>query len=187
MAERRDKGSRGLSAEERALWESVTEGLKPLKRQPAKPLTSNKETEPTSGRPAPGRQAEATPPGHPKKPLPLLERGTIADLDKRQAQRLRRGQMPIDGKLDLHGCTQAEAHRRLESFLASAQASGKRCVLVVTGRGLGKSAGGVLRSEVPRWLNQAPNRARVLAFDWAQPKHGGDGALYVLLRRNRPT
>ena len=94
--------------------------------------------------------------------------------------------MPIEGKLDLHGRTQAEAHRRLETFLANAQASGKRCVLVVTGRGLGKSAGGVLRTEVPRWLNQTPNRARVLAFDWAQPKHGGDGALYVLLRRNRP-
>ena len=116
----------------------------------------------------------------------MLERGAVADLDKRQAQRLKRGQMAIDGRLDLHGFTQAEAHDRLTRYLAEAQSAGKRCVLVVTGRGVGKTAGGVLRAQVPRWLNEAGNRRRVLAFDWAQPKHGGDGALYVLLKRNRP-
>lgn len=186
MPSRRGDGPRGLSDEERALWQSITQDLKPLKSGTDKPLTEQPEPGTTSRRPeATAKPAETAPPIRPKA-LPTLERGGVTDLDKRQAQRLKRGQMPIEGRLDLHGFTQAEAHARLRRYLAEAQAAGKRCVLVVTGRGVGKAAGGVLRAEVPRWLNQAPNRSRVLAFDWAQPKHGGDGALYVLLKRNRP-
>ena len=186
MPSRRGNRPRGLSDEERALWQSVTQDLKPLKTESDKSLADKAETQATSQRPERIGKASPAPSSDRQKSLPLLERGGVTDLDKRQAQRLKRGQMTIDATLDLHGYSQADAHRRLERFLAEAQAAGKRCVLLVTGRGLGKSAGGVLRSEVPRWLNQAPNRARVLAFDWAQPKHGGDGALYVLLRRNRP-
>ena len=80
---------------------------------------------------------------------------------------------------------QAEAHRRLELFLADCQAAGKRCVLVVTGKGATRAEAGVLRSALPHWLNQPPNRARVLSFDYAQQKHGGTGAVYILLRRKR--
>lgn len=116
---------------------------------------------------------------------PELSHGTVVGVAKAQAERMRRGQLPIEARLDLHGHTQVEAHRALDSFLAAGQASGKRCVLVVTGRGLAKQDGGVLRRAVPRWLNQPPNRARILAFDQAQPRHGGAGALYVLLRRAR--
>lgn len=116
---------------------------------------------------------------------PELGHGTVVGVSKAQADRMRRGQLPIEARLDLHGHTQVEAHRALDGFLAAAQASGKRCVLVVTGRGLAKQDGGVLRRAVPRWLNQPPNRARILAFDRAQPRHGGAGALYVLLRRAR--
>jgi DNA-nicking Smr family endonuclease len=101
--------------------------------------------------------------------------------------------MPIEARIDLHGMTQTEAHRALDSFLARAHCDGRRCVLVITGKGLRKPAEdegyggetGILRSAVPRWLNEAPNRARILAFAWAQPNHGGGGALYVLLRRHR--
>lgn len=79
--------------------------------------------------------------------------------------------------------TQAAAAERLAEFLAGAQGAGKRCVLVITGKGL--AGGGILREQVPRWLNQSPNRGRVLAFDYAQAQHGGMGALYVLLKRQR--
>ncbi|MGF1595311.1 MAG: Smr/MutS family protein, partial [Kiloniellaceae bacterium] len=130
----------------------------------------------TAARPA----AETRP-----KPPADLSHGSRDGLDRRKAERLRRGKLPIEATLDLHGLRQAEAHRRLERFLAESQAADRRCVLVVTGKGLHKEDGGVLRQAVPRWLNDAPNRARVLSFDYAQQKHGGTGALYVLLRRRR--
>ena len=119
----------------------------------------------------------------PPLPHPELEHGKSAGLDRRSADRLRRGRLPIDGRLDLHGMTQAAAAERLVEFIAGAQSAGKRCVLVITGKGL--AGGGILREQVPRWLNQPPNRGRVLAFDYAQAQHGGMGALYVLLKRQR--
>ena len=110
--------------------------------------------------------------------------GIIWD-DAEALQRLTRGQLPVEAALDLHGHTQDQAHAALESFLSELQARGLRCVLVITGKGTTKEAGGVLRAQVPRWLNEPANRARVLAFDYAQPKDGGLGALYVLIRRKR--
>ena len=118
-----------------------------------------------------------------------------AGLDKRTAQRLKRGKLAIEARLDLHGHTQLQAHRALDAFLTAALASGKRCVLVVTGKGSAlrreESASpwtvssGVLREAVPRWLEEPANRARVIAYHPAQPRDGGGGALYVLLRRQR--
>ncbi len=81
--------------------------------------------------------------------------------------------------------TQAEAHRALTAFVVGQQAAGRRCVLVITGKGSAKGRAGILRAAVPRWLNEPPNRERVLAFDFARPRDGGEGALYVLLRRLR--
>jgi DNA-nicking Smr family endonuclease len=108
---------------------------------------------------------------------------------------LKRGQLPIEGRLDLHGLTQEAARTALDGFVAEAYAAGRRAVLIITGRGLKPRGdaddpwrhthGGVLKSMTPRWLNEAPNRARVLAFTEAQPRHGGAGALYVLIRRHR--
>ncbi len=118
----------------------------------------------------------------------------MGGLDKRNAQRLRRGQYPIDAELDLHRHTQAQAERALRLFLKRAQASGKRCVLVITGKGKAEGEGGswdaegrigVLREQVPRWLDEPRNRALVVAWHPARPKDGGVGALYVLLRRKR--
>ncbi|HZS83098.1 MAG TPA: Smr/MutS family protein [Stellaceae bacterium] len=113
-------------------------------------------------------------------------------LDKASAERLKRGRYPIEARLDLHGMTQDEAHRALIAFIAEAAAAGLRCVLVITGKGLrrlgeAEAAGdsGILRQSVPRWLNEAPSRARILAFSAARPQHGGGGALYILLRRQR--
>lgn len=108
-------------------------------------------------------------------------------LDGRQARRLRRGETPIDGRLDLHGMRQEEARRALAGFLAAAQGQGWRCVLVITGKGQREPLGerrSVLRAALPRWLDEAPNRERVLGFAPARPRHGGDGAFYVLLRKS---
>ncbi|MEX1035116.1 MAG: Smr/MutS family protein [Sneathiella sp.] len=128
-------------------------------------------------------------------PTPSL-RQNVPGLDRRSAERLRKGRMEIDGRIDLHGLTRAEAHRRLRSFISAAQIQGKRCVLVITGKGSSKQKTddapfmapektGILREAVPKWLMAADLRHLVIDIRNAQPKHGGSGALYVLLRRSR--
>ncbi|MGH6945112.1 MAG: Smr/MutS family protein, partial [Geminicoccaceae bacterium] len=114
---------------------------------------------------------------------PALDPERPVGLDRRTWLRLKRGQVVLERTLDLHGHTQAEAHRLLARFLAEVQAAERRCVLVVTGKGL--ESGGTLRHMVPRWLNEAENRERVVAYCPTQPRHGGSGALYVLVRRRR--
>ena len=188
----RRKTRPGLTDEDEKLWRHVAAQIKPLTGRDrlhshAADLIGEKLPEP----PPPigkRRKAEVPPPPPrkaPQKPPAPLSHGSRDGLDRRKAERLSRGKLPIEATLDLHGLRQAEAHRRLERFLAESQVLGRRCILVVTGKGAYKEEGGVLRANVPRWLNEAPNRARVLSFDYAQQKHGGTGALYVLLRRRR--
>jgi len=123
-------------------------------------------------------------------------RQNVAGLDKRTSERLRKGQMEIDGRIDLHGLRQGEAQTRLRSFISAAQIQGKRCVLVITGKGssvkktddapfMAPERSGILREAVPKWLSQSDMRRLVVDIRSAQPKHGGSGALYVLLRRSR--
>ncbi|MGD1878823.1 MAG: Smr/MutS family protein [Kiloniellaceae bacterium] len=200
----RAKRPGSLSGEDRRLWQHVAQQAKPLtgrdrlhsKMVELLQQELDAEAQGQNGaRPAPPqkRRSPATAPAHrtpaaaAPRPQPQadLSHGSRDGLDRRKAERLRRGKLPIEATLDLHGLRQAEAHRRLEGFLADCHAAGKRCVLVVTGKGLHKEEGGVLRASVPRWLNEAPNRSRVLSFDYAQQKHGGTGALYILLRRRR--
>jgi DNA-nicking Smr family endonuclease len=138
---------------------------------------------------APREAGTASPPAEPTPPrrqrpsralaVPAGDLGAAPGLDRRSAERLRRGQRAIEARLDLHGMTQDEAHRALDAFIARAQHGALRCVLVITGKS------GVLRAAVPRWLNEAPNRGRLLAVAPAQPRDGGVGALYLLLRRRR--
>ena len=119
----------------------------------------------------------------------------IGGLDKRSAERLRRGQMNIEARLDLHGHTQADAHRAAHAFIATSHRVGRRCVLIITGKGGARDDfdgsfmpdrdSGVLRRNLPRWLGEAPMRPLVLRLETACPQHGGDGAYYVLLRRKR--
>lgn len=110
-------------------------------------------------------------------------------IDRRQELRLKRGQLPVEARLDLHGMTQAEAHRELAAFIARSHAAGKRTLLVVTGKGtrsgVGGSPTGVLRAAVPRWLAEPALRDKVLSTAPAVPRDGGSGALYILLRRAR--
>lgn len=116
--------------------------------------------------------------------LPLLSPGDSPGLNKRTAQRLKRGRVEIEGRIDLHGMTQDRAHNALRDFLATSQSLGRRCVLVITGKGLNPQTGvGILKAATPRWLNETPNRERILSFVEAQPQHGGGGALYIYLRR----
>ena len=115
--------------------------------------------------------------------LPELHAGSTAGSDARTMERLRRGRLRPQARLDLHGLTQDEAHRALVGFVLGAREAGRRCVLVITGRGRASFGAGVLRAQAPRWLNTAPLRAHILGFAEAQPKDGGAGALYVLLRR----
>lgn len=174
------------------LFRRAMRDVKPLKQRtpraksekvsPARPAGTVK----TSTRKQAPRIRPAAPPAPPPKPrAPALGHGDIAGLDRRTGQRFKRGQLPVEARLDLHGMTQTEAHRALTAFLAGQQAAGRRCVIVVTGKGVGKEGGGVLRNAVPRWLNEAPNRDKVLAFEYARQKDGGAGALYVLLKRRR--
>jgi DNA-nicking Smr family endonuclease len=118
------------------------------------------------------------------KPPPRLE-----PIERRQKQRLARGVEPIDARLDLHGKTQGEAHAALLRFLRRAQADGAKFVLVITGKGTpARDNGierGVLRRAVPLWLKLPEFRAYATAFEQARVGHGGEGALYVRLRRQR--
>jgi DNA-nicking Smr family endonuclease len=173
------------------LWRQIAGTVKPLKRRvenlgiPSPPEETAKSASPrpkkTSGtKTPPARPAVTTP------TAPPLAAGAMAGLDKRTAQRLRRGQLQIDGRIDLHGMTQAEAHTNLNRFIQGSAARGRRCVLVITGKGLRGGAGtGVLRSQLPRWLNEPALRPLILSFAPAQPKDGGGGAFYVYLRKAR--
>ena len=168
-----------------ALWQKAMQGVKPLPKRAAPAPQAPKPPAPERKKPTRPAMAPTSPPPTIAVPPRELGHGERVDLDRRSAERLSRGQLPIEGRLDLHGLTQAAAAERLASFLARAQDDGKRCVLVITGKGGSGERPGVLREQVPRWLNQQPNRARVLAFDYARPQHGGEGALYVLLKRRR--
>jgi len=159
------------------LFRAAMRGVKPLAR--VKP--------PRIPAPKPEAAAQHHKPGIAApvpKALPPLEIGKSAGIDRASFEKLKRGQMAIEARLDLHGKTQDEAYRELSSFIARAQAQGKRLALVITGKG--REGKGVLRESVPRWLNEPALRGRVLALANAQPRDGGAGALYVLLRRTQP-
>ena len=112
------------------------------------------------------------------------------EMDKKAFRRLKRGQSKPEARLDLHGMTADAAHGALTRFILSAHASGKRLVLVITGKGrVSEDAGpiptrvGVLRHQVPHWLARPPIGPLVLQVTEAHQRHGGSGALYVYLRR----
>jgi DNA-nicking Smr family endonuclease len=174
---------------ERELWRAAMRDVRPLRgHKTAKPKTEDAPSaapKPAEPKARAAKPAVAAPPPPAKPEPPELAVGRIADVDKRLAERLRRGQLPIEGKLDLHGLSQQEAHDQLTGFIALSQKQGRRCILVVTGKGAWREGAGILREMVPRWLNERLNRARVLAIAQAQPQHGGAGALYILLKRLR--
>lgn len=220
---KRRRPRRGLSDDDRAVWEAVTRNarrlvpgrtLAPHAAQPpeAEPPHPLSEPAPLSARPI---TAPAIPPlgergrivrphGRHAPEAPLVFRAHMdpqpvgrpeAGLDRRTAERLRRGEREPDMRLDLHGMTADRAHHALERFVASAVRNRARCLLVITGKGgrLGggpdapfmRSAGGVLRDAAPRWLRSGPFAARIVGVYEAHQRHGGAGAFYVYLKKPR--
>jgi DNA-nicking Smr family endonuclease len=175
---------RALSAEERALWESVATQIKPLRKKPRAMKTPIEEP-PVAARPAAPPKSPPAPVAKaatPDKPPPL------APLGRRERTQLSRGRKEIQGRLDLHGMTQTRAHRALLAFLQRANRDGLTFVLVITGKGRtagSESERGVLRRQVPEWLSLPEFRALVVGFEQAHIGHGGEGALYVRVRRSR--
>lgn len=184
--EGRREGHKGrrLSEEETKLWRGVTKVIAPLrKRNPAirpKP-DDHPAVPPPPPKAAPKKIAPVAAPQiatpKPKSPPPL------APIDRKTKSRIARGTREIDARLDLHGHTQAEAHDSLLRFLRRSRDKGAAVVLVITGKGA--RGGGVLKRQVPMWLSLPEFRELVVGFDDAAIGHGGEGALYVRVRKLR--
>jgi DNA-nicking Smr family endonuclease len=184
-------GQRRLTEEEERLWAVVARSIKPLragKRVPmaALPKLSPPKLSPQSARPFKRAAADHPPAAaapHPKPPASAIA------IARREKQQLARGKTEIGGRIDLHGMTQAQAHDALLHFLRRYRAEGAKFVLVITGKGsagaVARGERGVLRRQVPLWLGLAEFRVCVLGFDVAHVGHGGEGALYVRLRKAR--
>lgn len=171
---------REISTEDLKIWRHVTRSVAPLHDVPRHPDEAPSEEAPQRPRVKAAATPELPPAHRPSAPLKI---GALADMGRRTAQRFKRGEMAVDGQIDLHGMTLDQAHGALMSYMRSAEARGSRCVIVVTGKG--KDGVGRIRAEVPHWLNQQPLRALILAVTTARHHHGGGGALYVLLKRKR--
>ena len=178
---------RALSEEERALWERVAKEIKPLRKKPrsAKTEAASVEAETTAA-----AKPETPPKSLPPATIPLATKPIappLAPLARRERSQLSRGRKEIDARLDLHGMTQTRAHRALLGFLQRAHSDGLTFVLVITGKGRAGAdpERGVLRRQVPQWLNLPEFRSLVVGFEEAHIGHGGEGALYVRIRRSK--
>jgi len=181
---------RYLSEEERTLWSGFARSIKPLRhaQEPPRPSPPPPVSETAA---VGGAAASRTPRPAAQQPTRSAEESTpLAPLGRRLRRRVARGREPIDARIDLHGLTQAQAHTALLRFLCAAQADGARVALIVTGKGTQRAnrdapERGVLRRQVPIWLSLPEFRTFVLGFEDAHAGHGGQGALYVRLRRSR--
>ena len=178
---------RRLSDDERVLWKGVTRSIAPLRKSLAR---QPDEAEPASAPSPPKPRARSAPAiAVPIAPPKRVAPPPLAPLTRRTKKRIARGNHTIDGRLDLHGMTQAEAHDALFGFLRAKQARGAKVVLVITGKGArGSDDGGgrgVLKRMVPLWLGMPEFRGLIVGFESAAVGHGGEGALYVSLRKAR--
>jgi DNA-nicking Smr family endonuclease len=188
--------SRRVTPDEAELWDELAHSIDKVKakaRVPAHALI-----------PPPVRSASAPPKpqrGHTAKGSAAASKAPpaapLADFDRRAHRHVASGKLAIDARVDLHGLSRHDAHTRLRAFLLGSQAKGHRIVLVITGKGgeaeaadhlasvLGAPQRGVLRRNVPQWLAEPELRKIVLSYASAGVRHGGDGALYVRLRKAR--
>lgn len=166
------KGRDGGGDEDRDLWNYVTRGIKAYDSS-QKPVPAAK----VSSRKA------MTLRDSPRPYIPEADIPTGKGFDRATETRLRRGELPLEGRLDLHGMTQTEAQPALQKFIRAAVAQEKRTVLIITGKG--QRFEGVLRHMVPQWLEEPALSRYIIAITPAAPKDGGNGALYVRLRRPR--
>jgi DNA-nicking Smr family endonuclease len=194
------RGRRSLTREESALWERVVASASTLKGEgmalppppPPRPVKASAQPAPVQPRPTPRR---------PTSPLTSVDlspdpqtglRGRAPRMDRGRYEKLRRGRLAPEARLDLHGMTAERAHAALTRFILSAHGEGLRLVLVITGKGrdgaghvIAPHRHGILRHSLPHWLNAPPLVTRVLEIAPAHQKHGGGGAYYVYLRRQR--
>jgi DNA-nicking Smr family endonuclease len=166
--------------EDDLIWRGYAAKLKPLSKRNPKKIPAPK--------PVPERHSPAPDPA-PKTPrLPTPDARPPLRFERRREKQLREGDIRIDAKLDLHGMTQDAAYAALQKFITKHQKLGHRQLLVITGKGSsGGGAGktGVLRKNFTNWLENLCERSFILGLRPAAPKHGGDGAFYVLLRKTR--
>ena len=186
-----------LTPEEQKLWEAVKTSAEPLHADQVKPATSElaltrpkKKTADVdlsalkNGRPA--AQAFRPQPSRMEGPKPSIQ------MDEKTFRKMNRGKLKPEARIDLHGMTLDQAHPALNRFIFRAHDDGKRLVLVITGKGKEREDGGpiptrrgLLRHNVPTWLNQAPLAPLILQVTQASPNYGGHGAYFVYLRRRR--
>ena len=180
---------RALSEEERELWDSVAKQTKPLRRKRVvKASLPVIDAPAVVEKPVPAaklrRLSSVAPPVKPAVPAPA----PLAPLGRRERSQLSRGKKDIDARLDLHGMTQTRAHHALQAFLHRCHHDGCTFVLVITGKGrtVGpESERGILRRQVPLWLGLPEFRGFVVGYEQAGIGHGGEGAIYVRIRRAR--
>lgn len=179
--------TRRLKPDELELWTQVTATVKPRRRAAAPkadakpeplaaPAAKPPRRKPVTVKPAPPPQASVT-----LKPAP--DPFDTTGIDGKRAAKLRKGELVIDARIDLHGLTLAPAHAALIDFIGASRARGCRLVLVITGKG-GRE-GGALKRLVPLWLREAGLNPLIAAMAPAHARHGGSGAIYVYLRRRR--
>lgn len=198
MSPRRAKAKPEPLVPDHEVWQQVTATARPLKKkdvvpQPLAPL-------PKLFRPeGPGAASLARAEARQKAPLSHGRHGEkpAPQMDKRLKQRFQRGELPVEARLDLHGLTLANAERALSRLIRDAVAQQKRCLLVITGKGLrgtgepglqqamSHQGRGVLRAWLPEYLKRGPWRDEILGVTPARQEMGGAGAFYVLLRRQR--
>lgn len=184
---------RRTTAEERALWDQVARDIRRHAETAPPPQAAPVHVEvapqaPDPARPPQGPVLSLRPAGRsePAVIVPAPRPAPPSGLDRATETRLRKGRRTPDARLDLHGMTALAAHRALAAFLFESRAAGRRCVLVITGKGgFGDERPGILRREAPFWLETPPLSEIVVNVTPAHPRHGGGGALYVYLRKAR--
>ncbi|RWO83048.1 MAG: DNA mismatch repair protein MutS [Mesorhizobium sp.] len=169
-----------LSEDDRVLWNLVARTAKPLKGKSAVDIPDIGPDIADDTKPMLRDQAMA-----PAAATKARTQNVSHALDEPTLEKLSKGRLPIEGRVDLHGLSQDEAYSLLFSFLHRAHAGGIRYVLVITGKGSSSGGDGILRRAVPAWLSTPAFRPLVSSHDHAARKHGGSGALYIRLRRTR--
>jgi DNA-nicking Smr family endonuclease len=185
------KRRRGLTYEDRVLWTTVAKSIKPLRAEAKNVAGDDADVVPETPKPRLKHPPKFIKPAKVQKTFaPVLPAAnpvappSMEPLTRRMKSRVAKGKHAIDARLDLHGFTQHEAHAVLLRFLRTAHDRDARLVLVITGKGRGGEIG-VLRRQVPQWLGLPEFRALVVGFEDAAIAHGGEGALYIRVRRGR--
>jgi DNA-nicking Smr family endonuclease len=182
------RGKRALTEDEHTLWRAVARTTVPLKRGRRATRFAEPDDDAEVAKPRTAAPAPTSMPAKQQRTIKPAAPPALAPISRRDKAKLSRGRQEIDARIDLHGMTQARAHRALHAFLQRAHADGATFVLVITGKGRiggGEREQGVLRRQVPLWLALPEFRTIVVGYEQAHIGHGGEGALYVRVRRAR--